>query len=251
MKKTILLFSLLVLGCKSLKKVEYKSNIKKIPTKILIDEIENRKPKYDFLSIRSQFTVTDNNSTNQFNLGIRIQKDEKVLISGSILIPLFKALFTKDKIAFYEKISRSYYKGGYQYLSSILSHEFSLSAFQKMLTGQPMTNFSEIKWKQLTSLHNYTLESYYKKKDITIEYRFNPIDLNLISQKITSKKNTLIIEYENYQFVEGSFFPQKIKILAKSQTDELKASLNLKTSKTGNSNMFSFEMPKGYKELKL
>ena len=193
MKKTILLFSLLVLGCKSLKKVEYKSNIKKIPTKILIDEIENRKPKYDFLSIRSQFTVTDNNSTNQFNLGIRIQKDEKVLISGSILIPLFKALFTKDKIAFYEKISRSYYKGGYQYLSSILSHEFSLSAFQKMLTGQPMTNFSEIKWKQLTSLHNYALESYYKKKDITIEYRFNPIDLNLISQKITSKRNLYLI----------------------------------------------------------
>ena len=77
MKKTIFLFSLLVIGCKPLKKVEYKPSIKKIPTKILIDEVENRKPIYDFLSIRSQSTVTENNSTNQFNLGIRIQKDEK------------------------------------------------------------------------------------------------------------------------------------------------------------------------------
>ena len=251
MKKTILLFSLLVLGCKSLKKAEYKSTIKKIPTKILIDEIENRKPQYDFLSIRSQSTFTENNSTNQFNLGIRIQKNEKILITGSILIPLFKALLTKDKVAFYEKISRNFYRGGYQYLSSMLNHEFSLSAFQKMLTGQPITNFSEIKWKQLNSLDSYILESYYKKKDIISEYRFNPIDFTLISQKITSKKNTLIIEYENYQLVDGSFFPQKIKILANSQGNELKVSLGLKTSKTGNPNMFSFEIPKGFKELKL
>lgn len=251
MKKTIFLFTLLVLGCKPLKKVEYKPKIKKISTKILIDKVENRKPRYDFLSIRSQSTVTENNSTNQFNLGIRIQKDEKVIISGSILIPLFKALLTKDNIAFYEKISRSYYKGGYQYLSNILNHEFSLIAFQKMLTGQPITNFAEIKWKQLSSLDNYTLESHYKKKDVTIQYRFNPIDLNLISQKIITDKNTLIIEYENYQLVDGSFFPQKVKILANSQSNELKVSLDLKISKIGNPNLFSFEIPEGYKELKL
>ena len=124
-------------------------------------------------------------------------------------------------------------------------------AFQKMLTGQPITNFAEIKWKQLSSLDNYTLESHYKKKDVTIQYRFNPIDLNLISQKIISDKNTLIIEYENYQLVDGSFFPQKVKILAKSQSNELKVSLDLKISKIGNPSMFSFEIPEGYKELKL
>ena len=144
MRKTIFLFLLLVLGCKSLNKVEYKSTIKKISTKTLINEIENRKPQYDFLSIRSQSSVTENNSTNQFNLGIRIQKNEKILINGSILIPLFKALFTKEDIAFYEKISRSYYKGGYQYLSNMLNNDFSLKALQKMLTGQPIMSFSEI-----------------------------------------------------------------------------------------------------------
>ena len=40
MKKTILLFSLLILGCKSFKKVQYKSNLKKITTKTLINEIK-------------------------------------------------------------------------------------------------------------------------------------------------------------------------------------------------------------------
>ena len=251
MKKTILLFSLLILGCKSFKKVQYKSNLKKITTKTLINEIKNREPQYDFLTIRSQSTITENTSITQFNLGIRIQKDKKILINGSILIPIFKALLTNQNASFYEKISRSYYKGGYQYLSNILNHEFSLIAFQKMLTGRPITNFAENKWKQLSSLDNYTLESYYKKRDVTIQYRFNPVDLNLISQKIISDKNKLIIEYENYQLVNESFFPHKIRILAKSQSNELKVSLDLKISKTGNPYMFSFEIPEGYKELKL
>ena len=251
MRKTIFLFLLLVLGCKSLNKVEYKSTVKKISTKTLINEIENRKPQYDFLSIRSQSSVTENNSTNQFNLGIRIQKNEKILINGSILIPLFKALFTKEDIAFYEKISRSYYKGGYQYLSNMLNNDFSLKALQKMLTGQPIMSFSEIKWKQPPSLEYYFLESYSKQKDVKIEYRFNPADLTLRSQQISSKNNTLIIEYEKHQLIEGSFFPEKIRILAKSQAKELKIYLDLKISKTGNPDMFFFEIPKGYKELKL
>ena len=57
--------------------------------------------------------MAEENSTNQFNIGIRIKENEKILISGSLLIPLFKGLLTRDQISFYEKISRSYYKGSY------------------------------------------------------------------------------------------------------------------------------------------
>ena len=251
MKKTILLFSLLILGCKSFKKVEYGSNLKKISTKILINEIEKRKPQYDFLSIRSQSTITQNNSTTQFSLGIRIQKNEKTLISGSILIPLFKALLTTKNISFYEKITRTYYTGDYQYLSSILNYEFNLSTFQKMLIGQPVTKLKELKWKQLSSVDNYILESYTKKNNTRTEYRFNSVDLSLRSQKITSNNSILIVEYEKYQLTEGSLFPQKIKIHASNEKKELKILLDLKTNKTGNAGMFSFKIPKGYKEFKL
>ena len=163
MKKTILIFSLLILGCKSFKKVQYKSNLKKITTKTLINEIKNREPQYDFLTIRSQSTITENTSITQFNLGIRIQKDKKILINGSILIPIFKALLTNQNASFYEKISRTYYKGGYNYLSDKLNYEFNLNNFQNMLTGQPIISLLGKKWKQLETNENYALEFYSKK----------------------------------------------------------------------------------------
>ena len=251
MKKTILLFSLLILGCKSLKKVQYKSNLKKITTKTLINEIKNREPQYDFLSIRSQSTITENTSITQFNLGIRIQKDKKILINGSILIPIFKALLTNQNASFYEKISRTYYKGGYNYLSDKLNYEFNLNNFQNMLTGQPLISLVGKKWKQLELNENYTLKFYSKKNNINVLYMFNPIDLSLIRQEISSNNSKLIVEYEQYQKVEGSLFPQKVKISAKSEAKELKILLDLKMNKKGNSDIFFFQIPKGYKEVKL
>jgi hypothetical protein len=251
MKKTILLFSLLILGCKSLKKVQYKSNLKKITTKTLINEIKNREPQYDFLSIRSQSTITENTSITQFNLGIRIQKDKKILINGSILIPIFKALLTNKNASFYEKISRTYYKGGYTYLSDKLNYEFNLNNFQNMLTGQPVISLAGKKWRQQETNENYALEFNSKKNNINVLYMFNPIDLSLIRQEISSNNSKLIVEYEQYQKVEGSLLPQKVKILVKSEAKELKILLDLKMNKKGNSDIFFFQIPKGYKEVKL
>lgn len=251
MKKTILLFSLLILGCKSLKKVQYKSNLKKITTKTLINEIKNREPQYDFLSIRSQSTITENTSITQFNLGIRIQKDKKILINGSILIPIFKALLTNKNASFYEKISRTYYKGGYTYLSDKLNYEFNLNNFQNMLTGQPVISLAGKKWRQQETNENYALEFNSKKNNINVLYMFNPIDLSLIRQEISSNNSKLIVEYEQYQKVEGSLLPQKVKILVKSEAKELKILLDLKMNKKGNSDIFFFQIPNGYKEVKL
>ena len=251
MKKTILIFSLLILGCKSFKKVQYKSNLKKITTKTLINEIKNREPQYDFLSIRSQSTITENTSITQFNLGIRIQKDKKILINGSILIPIFKALLTNQNASFYEKISRTYYNGGYNYLSEKLNYEFNLNNFQNMLTGQPVISLVGKKWKQVETNENYALEFYSTKNNINILYMFNPIDLSLIRQEISSNNSKLIVEYEQYQKVEGSLLPQKVKISAKTEAKELKILLDLKMNKKGNSDIFFFQIPKGYKEVKL
>ena len=146
MQKTILFLSLLLLGCKPLKKAENSSDFNKISTKNLINQIDERKPIYNFLALRSQATIIDNNSSSQFNLGIRIQKNEKILVSGSFLIPLFKGLLTKDNISFYEKINRSYYVGNYQYLSQLLTYKLNLQSFQNILLGQPVADLNKMRW---------------------------------------------------------------------------------------------------------
>ena len=64
---SIILFSLLLIGCKSLKNTENKPDFKKISTKSLLSQVINKKPEFDFIQIRSQATILNNNSKNQFN----------------------------------------------------------------------------------------------------------------------------------------------------------------------------------------
>ena len=251
MKKIILLFSLLIIGCNALKKAEYRTDLKKLSTKSLINEIEKRSPNFNFIVYRSQATLEEENSTNQFNIGIRIKENEKILISGSLLIPLFKGLLTRNQISFYEKISRSYYKGSYEFFSKKFNQELTLRSFQNLIIGLPIIKLTEKKWKQTINNQTYSLEAFSKKNNVTIRYDFSPINLRLISQSITFNNNQLMVKYGKYKITKGKLFPQEIEIFLRSGSKELTTSLNLKINKLGSPVSFPFKIPKGYKPIKL
>lgn len=251
MKKTILLFSLLIIGCKSLKNTENKPDFKKISTKSLLSQVINKKPEFDFIQIRSQATILNNNSKNQFNLGIKIKKDDKILIEGSVLIPLFKAFFTKNSLDFYEKISKTYYKGDYKYLSSFLNNDITFNSFQNIFLGQPITDLESKKWKQSKLDGFYGLEAQLNNQTTTIRYVFNPQNFSLNTQSIASKDSSLKIAYDGYYLIGQSLFPGKIKITSINKNQKLEISLKLRLVNTKQLDNFFFNIPKGYKEIKL
>jgi len=251
MKKTLFLFSLLIIGCNAFKKVEYKTDYKKIPTKRLINEIEKRNPNFNFIIYRTQATVLQKNSTNQFNIVIRIKKNEKILITGSILIPLFKGLLTREEITFYEKVSRSYYKDRYAFLSDKFDHEVNLNTFQNLLVGLPIVNLKDKKWKQATNNQAYRLQSLSKQDSLRIRYDFSPISLRLISQEIVFNNNTLKVNYGKYNITNGQLFPEEIKMFLETENKKTEVVLNIKSNKLGGPVSFPFKIPKGYKPIKL
>ena len=251
MKKTLFLFSLLIIGCNAFKKVEYKTDFKKISTNRLIEEIEKRNPNFNFINYRAQATVLEQNSTSQFNIGIRIQKNEKILITGSILIPLFKGLLTREEIAFYEKISRSYYKDKYTSFSREFDNKVNLNTFQNLLVGLPIINLKEKKWKQVTHNQAYRLQSLLKQDDLRIIYDFSPISLRLISQEIIFNNNILKVNYGKYKITSGQLFPEEIKMFLDTENKKIEIMLSIKTNKLEGPASFPFKIPKGYKSIKL
>ena len=130
MRIFLLVILIIFSGCNITKKANTSLTLKKIPTKRIIENVEKNKSDFTYLLLRSQATVIENGSKSQFNISIRIKNDDKILISGSLLIPLFKGLLTKNKLMFYEKLNKSYYDGSFQYVSDLLTLNFHLSLFK-------------------------------------------------------------------------------------------------------------------------
>ena len=118
MRRIIIIFFLFISSCNLTKNTSSNTALKKIPIKILKEKIENNNNRFSFLMLRSQATIVNNGTTNQFNISIRLKKQEQILISGSLLIPLFKGLLTKNDLVFYEKLNKSFYRGNYDYIKS-------------------------------------------------------------------------------------------------------------------------------------
>ena len=251
MRKVLIFIPLLFLNCKALTKVDTEKSFKKISTKKLIKNVLEEEVSYNSLFIRSKATIIEEGSSNQINLSFRIKNSDKILISGSLLIPLFKALITKKEIAFYEKIKKTYYIEDYNTLTSIINFKLSLNSLEKLFVGKPIGDLKGTRFSQLTDIQNYILES--KNKKVQITYVFNPFNYRLKEQKLYSpiSKNELTIQYSNYKIIEGKSFPQKIIIIAKGKERNLKVLLNSKINRIDQELTFPFEIPNDYKKTEL
>ena len=251
MRKVLIFIPLLFLNCKALTKVDTERSFKKISTKNLIKNVLEEEVSYNSLFIRSKATITEEGSSNQINLSFRIKNSDKILISGSLLIPLFKALITKKEIAFYEKIKKTYYIEDYNTLTSIINFKLSLNSLEKLFVGKPIGDLKGTRFFQLTDIQNYILES--KNKKVQITYVFNPFNYRLKEQKLYSpiSKNELTVQYSNYKIIEGKSFPQKIIIIAKGKERNLKVLLNSKINRIDQELTFPFEIPNDYKKTEL
>ena len=64
-------------------------------------------------------------------------------------MPLFKGMFTKNEMLFYEN-NKSFYKGDYKYISEILNYNLSLQSIENLILGQPIM-FNKRKVSKLSS----------------------------------------------------------------------------------------------------
>ena len=249
----LLIIPLMLLNCKSITKVETNRGFKNISTKSLLKNISKEELSYKYLFLRSQATIIKDGRTNQFNLRIRIKNKDKILISGSLLIPLFKGLVTKQEVVFYEKFNKTYYQGSYKHLSKILNFELSLNSLENLLVGRPIEDLESIRLSQEKNINGYTLGYINKINKIKSSYVINPISYNLKNQSLSSieTNNELMIEYGNYKLIDSQSFPQEIIITAKRKEDTLKILLNLKINRIDQKFSFPFSIPKGYKKVEL
>ena len=117
--------------------------------------------------------------------------------------------------------------------------------------GLSPTNKSLIKTDVVDN--KYRLQPKVQFHDFIHSLLVNPDNFKIASESLSQPidKRIFIINYGDYQLIEGSYYPSEIKIFAIQEEEQTKIVVNYKKIDWNVSIRFPFTIPNGYKEIQL
>mgnify|MGYP003585734247 FL=1 len=169
--------------------------------------------------IKADVNYKDPKESLNLSADIRIQKDEKILISIRFFgITMAKGLITPTEVKYYEKTGSSYFEGDYSTLSKWLGTDLDFTKVQNMLIGEAFDNLEQGKYESSVENGLYKLEDK-TSKNIVKTFLFEASMYLIKKQEFQEmKKNrTLIVDYPNHKLYDKISFPTALEIDAVNQ----------------------------------
>lgn len=248
-----LLILLFVISCKS-KSSTTTNSVKGLSANKVIRNHYKSSFNQKTINARAKIKYKGKSDLPSVSASIRIKKDDVIWISLSKLgFPLGKVLITKDQVSYYEKINKTYFEGDFELLSNFLGTELDFEKVQNLLLGQAILNLRKERHNVELKDANYELTPRKENDLFDILYLINGDHFKLNAQQIAQEEENklLTIGYSDYEKVEDTFFPKKVLITAKENNYTTTVDVEYKSVVFNKSVHFPFEIPKGYKEIKL
>lgn len=252
----ILIISLVLMtsACKSKKVV----NDKFIATPVAADKVIKNYRQNTFrqntVKARIKVDFKDDKSEQSFTANLRMEKDKSIWITATVLgIPLVKALITPEKVSYYEKINETYFEGDFSVLSNWLGTSLDFEKVQNLLLGQVINSLDVKGYDVIIDENAHLFKSNTNQDDYSFLFWINPQHFRLNRQvAIQPDKNQLLsIVYKKYEVVQNDYFPTSIFIEAIDSTKTTKIELDFKGIEFNEPLSFPFEIPSGYKPVRL
>ena len=240
-------------GCKSAKTIISNGELNSsLSTKQIVKEVDSKKSDFKTLAARVKINITEPNKSKSYTVNLRMEKDKQILLT-STPITLVKALITKDRVAFYNKLDGTYFDGDFTYLSDLLGTELDFEKVQNLLLGEAILEVNAKDYKSDIFEKSYMLQPKTQLELFEIFFLFNPTYFKLDSQQIGQPKESrfLEIDYLSYQKVETETIPERIKIIAIEENEQLTIDLEYKSVSLNEDLRFPFNIPSGYDEIEI
>lgn len=253
----ILLF--FVLGCGSKKnKIQFpeqsfNSEIKKTPTDSNIKIKDLNYIDFINLSFSGNSNLEYNNVDYGFDLIFRFKKNEKILISGSLFLPIFKVLIDQNKISGYQKFDKTFFDVNYDEIYNKLGINLGFNEIENLLLGNPILDLNKSENFKIYQNEKNMLIYSMEKENVTYNMTFDPKSNKLLSQEITQLKlnRYLKIYYNSFQKLNGFDLPSLIGILINDGKNLIKLTISNQSREINNELSFPFKIPSNYKKIKL
>ena len=253
----ILLF--FVLGCGSKKnKIQFpeqsfNSEIKKTPTDSNIKIKDLNYIDFINLSFSGNSNLEYNNVDYGFDLIFRFKKNEKILISGSLFLPIFKVLIDQNKISGYQKFDKTFFDVNYDDIYNKLGINLGFNEIENLLIGNPILDLTKSENFKIYQNEKNMLIYSMEKENVTYNMTFDPKSNKLLSQEITQLKlnRYLKIYYNSFQKLNSFDLPRLIGILINDGKNLIKLTISNQSREINNELSFPFKIPSNYKKIKL
>lgn len=253
----LLAFSFWLLALSSCSINRNASNIRTLSANHIIREVERNQFEFDKLETKFNVKVEGIN-----NIGLkgqlRMQNDSVIWISLSLKmgIELGRVMITEDSVKFINRTERTYFAESIDNFKERLPSEATISFLQDVLVGNDIQFNDNEKFKVTIEDNSYKLSSDRNTFWVTPRtFKIKSCQLSMVPEPVEGSRHfdklsdrTVIINYDNFQEINGKLLPTKITLDTKGEFD-INIEMDYSEIKAGEKVEFPFNISKKYSRI--
>jgi hypothetical protein len=217
---------------------------------------KNRQAAFGAERLRASLAIKYRGSQEMPNISasLRMVKDSIIWINFSKLgFPIAKLRITPREVEFYEKISKTSFKGNFKLISEWLGTEFDFVKVQNLFLGESLLNLENDKYVATVVQNKYELKPKRRNPMYDIIFWIDPANFKIIKEELRhpEKDQNLTILYKDFNKISESLFPKGFLITAAGQQKKTVIDVNYKNIQLDVPMRFPFQMPEGYRNIEL
>ena len=248
----IIVFFMVLSGCSVNKTNSNNASDLSLDLNSVVKEIKKSENKFKNVRNRAKIEFDNGKTIQSIVLNLRVAENEVLWISASMIVPIAKALITKDQLVFYEKFQRTYIDTSLKNNKGLLP-PISIELIQNILFGKPVVDVDSRNWKIIQNPMQYVLTPSKNQENIQPTMFFNPKDFVLEEQRIyfSSINALLIVEYNNFKSLNEKNIPTEVFMSIIQNGKISKITIEYSQIDFPQNLTFPIEIPEGYKKINI
>ena len=181
-------------------------------------------------------------------LSFRMKKGETIWLSAPL--GMAKALITKDKVQFYNKLDNTYFEGDYTISEKYLGVHLGFEALENLLLGQLLFRDRHTTLAPEGERYKGTLKKDALDLSFFLNTAFRMDSLLIVQEEKTQQERSLSAAY-TYQTVEGQLFPLSLLLQGSQGGEQVQLSFQFSALQRNLAVRFPYSVPSGYQPLTL
>ncbi|MDQ2793776.1 MAG: DUF4292 domain-containing protein [Bacteroidota bacterium] len=223
-----------------------------------LPSVKAQNTEFDFLSIKGKAQVTMKGDKKSANLSVRMRRDSIIWVTAGLAgFEGVRAVLTRDSVRVINRLEKTYFSGGYDYLSKLLNVPVSFAQMQTLLLGDYLpapagttpTVATEEAARQRVS---------YQLSSVLVEHLLQAGNTGRVQQLHLSdqaSKRNLTVDYTDFQPIETQpVLPFAHSLLIQAQQSAagaVTAAINYNKVEVSRARLsFPFDVPKGYRRMR-